>query len=179
VTREYRWSSAIALLQTSAAALLYRPGVVGMSNHGDPDIVTGTGLASRSGAVPAPRGPHEPRDPWLRIGPEGAVPLPPPRQPGHGRTASLRRQPVRIVDGRMEGGYTDTFELICPGCEWRGPQVLPDEHSGSASRLHGSREVLDVVLSVRGHLPYARSAAGARVRRFRVEVPSNPLVGPG
>src|ERR1035441_6773916 len=31
--------------------------------------------------------------------------------------------------------------------EWRGPQVLPDEHSGSASRLHGSREVLDVVLS--------------------------------
>src|ERR1019366_8847140 len=53
----------IALLQTSAAALLYRPGVVGMSNHGDPDIVTGTGLASRSGAVPAPRGPHEPRDP--------------------------------------------------------------------------------------------------------------------
>jgi hypothetical protein len=27
-----------------------------------------------------------------------------------------RRQPVRIVDGRVEGGYTGVFELICPGC---------------------------------------------------------------
>lgn len=42
--------------------------------------------------------------------------LPLPGQPGHGRTASVRRQPVRIVDGRTEGGYADTFELICPGC---------------------------------------------------------------
>jgi len=37
-------------------------------------------------------------------------------QPGHGRTASLRRQPVRIVEGRMKGGYTDVFELICGEC---------------------------------------------------------------
>jgi hypothetical protein len=40
-------------------------------------------------------------------------------QPGHGRTAFVRRQPVRIVDGRFErfeGGYTEAFELICPGC---------------------------------------------------------------
>jgi hypothetical protein len=36
--------------------------------------------------------------------------------PGHGSTAVLRRQPVRIVDGRFEGGYTDVFELICPSC---------------------------------------------------------------
>jgi MEDS: MEthanogen/methylotroph, DcmR Sensory domain len=31
-------------------------------------------------------------------------------QPGHGRTASLRRQPVRIVDGRIKDGYTGVFE---------------------------------------------------------------------
>jgi hypothetical protein len=37
-------------------------------------------------------------------------------QPGHGRTAFVRRQPVCIVDGRVQGGYTDMFELICPGC---------------------------------------------------------------
>ena len=37
-------------------------------------------------------------------------------QPGHGSTAHLRRQPVRIVDGCAEGGYTDVFELICPDC---------------------------------------------------------------
>ena len=42
--------------------------------------------------------------------------LPPAGQDGHGRTAFVRRQPVRIVDGRFEGGYTDLFELICPGC---------------------------------------------------------------
>ena len=42
--------------------------------------------------------------------------LPPAGQEGHGRTAFVRRQPVRIVDGRFEGGYTDVFELICPGC---------------------------------------------------------------
>src|SRR3954471_10354864 len=31
-------------------------------------------------------------------------------------------------------------------CEWCSPQVLPDENAGRATRLHGSREVLDVVL---------------------------------
>jgi hypothetical protein len=36
-------------------------------------------------------------------------------QSGHGRTAFVRRQPVRIVDGRIEGGHR-RFELICPGC---------------------------------------------------------------
>lgn len=28
----------------------------------------------------------------------------------------MRRQPVRIVDGRAEGGYTASFGLSCPGC---------------------------------------------------------------
>ena len=42
--------------------------------------------------------------------------LPPAGQPGHGGTAFVRRRPVRIVDGRFEGGYTDLFELICPDC---------------------------------------------------------------
>ena len=37
-------------------------------------------------------------------------------QPGYGRTAFLRRQPVRVVDGRLDGGYTDVYELICPSC---------------------------------------------------------------
>jgi hypothetical protein len=33
-----------------------------------------------------------------------------------GWTVVLRRQPVRVVEGRAEGGYTDVFELICCGC---------------------------------------------------------------
>lgn len=48
--------------------------------------------------------------------PEEVVTPPPAGQPGHGSDAVLRRQPVRIVNGRIEGGYTDVYELICPGC---------------------------------------------------------------
>ena len=56
------------------------------------------------------------RDPWLRLDAEAGMTLPLAGQPGHGTTASLRRQRARIVDGRMEGGYTDAFELICGQC---------------------------------------------------------------
>jgi hypothetical protein len=56
------------------------------------------------------------RDPWLRLDTEAGVTLPVAGQPGHGRTASLRRQPARIVDGRMKGGYTGAFELIGGQC---------------------------------------------------------------
>jgi len=33
-----------------------------------------------------------------------------------GWTVVLRRQPTRIVDGRLEGHYTDAFEIICCDC---------------------------------------------------------------
>jgi hypothetical protein len=33
-----------------------------------------------------------------------------------GWTVVLRRQPVRLVAGQPEGGYTDLFELICCDC---------------------------------------------------------------
>jgi hypothetical protein len=69
--------------------------------------VTGTGPDTR---------PDGGRDPWLRTAPGDATMLPPAGQPGHGGTAYVRRQPVRILDGRFEGGYTDAFEVICPSC---------------------------------------------------------------
>ena len=28
----------------------------------------------------------------------------------------MRRQPVRMVDGRVEGGYRGVFEIICRDC---------------------------------------------------------------
>lgn len=37
-------------------------------------------------------------------------------QPALGWTVVLRRQPVRIVAGQAEGGYTDVFELVCSDC---------------------------------------------------------------
>jgi hypothetical protein len=80
-------------------------------------------------------------------------------QPGHGRTAFVRRQPVRIADGRVEGGYTGVFEFICPGCgdnpyvdyseipphlQWlRGPRTLEaaleayDKHLGPLPSPNG------------------------------------------
>jgi hypothetical protein len=37
-------------------------------------------------------------------------------EPALGWTVVLRRQPVRLADGRPEGGCTDTYELICCEC---------------------------------------------------------------
>ena len=73
----------------------------------------------------------------------------------------MRRQPVRIVDGCFEGGYTDVFELVCPSCgdnpyldypevpprlQWlRGPRELEaalaayHKHIGQSPGLNGDR----------------------------------------
>jgi hypothetical protein len=36
--------------------------------------------------------------------------------PGYVCRASLRRQPAHLVDGKPDGGYTDSFEIICRDC---------------------------------------------------------------
>ncbi len=37
-------------------------------------------------------------------------------EPALGWTVVLRRQPARIVEGHVQGGYTDAYELICCSC---------------------------------------------------------------
>jgi hypothetical protein len=37
-------------------------------------------------------------------------------RPGHGITASIRRQPARITGGGEKGGYRDAFEVVCCDC---------------------------------------------------------------
>jgi hypothetical protein len=37
-------------------------------------------------------------------------------EPTPGWTLVLRRQPVHLVEGRLEGGYTDAYELVCCDC---------------------------------------------------------------
>ena len=37
-------------------------------------------------------------------------------EPTLGWTVVLRRQPVRLVEGRPEGGYADAYELVCCYC---------------------------------------------------------------
>jgi hypothetical protein len=87
-----------------------------MSSPGAFYTGSGTGPAFLPGAVSRSAQPARCRDSGLGIGPEGVMTLRLAGQPGHGRMAFLRRQPARIVDGRIEGGYTSTFEFICPSC---------------------------------------------------------------
>ena len=70
------------------------------------------------------------------MGPMAGMTFPLVEQPGHGRTAFVRRQPARIVDGRVQGGYTDAFELICPGCG-DNPYVDYSEVPPQLQRLRG------------------------------------------
>jgi hypothetical protein len=35
---------------------------------------------------------------------------------GQAARAVLRRQPVRLVEGKIEGGYTSVFEIVCSDC---------------------------------------------------------------
>jgi hypothetical protein len=83
---------------------------------GDPDIVTGSRSADRPAGGPAPRTARPADDPTRGAGSEDAPLTRPAGQPGHGKVAILRRQPVRVVEGRAEGGYTGVFELICCDC---------------------------------------------------------------
>jgi hypothetical protein len=93
------------------------PGAATISpGPGDPDMTPRPRPANPPSVLPAPRHPDDAGNSLLRPAAGSVVTLPPPGQPGHGRTARLRRQPFRLVDGRIEGGYTDAFEVICPSC---------------------------------------------------------------
>jgi hypothetical protein len=96
----------------------------------DLDAATGIrSLPDQSGAALSPPREPQPRDPGRRATAGEAATRPPVGQPGHGRTASLRRQPTPIVDGRTEGGCTGAFEIICRDCgdhpQLEYPEILP------------------------------------------------------
>jgi hypothetical protein len=112
------------------------------------------------------------RDPWLRLDAEAGMRLPLAGQPGHGRTAYLRRQPARIVDGRMQGGYTAAYELICGQYgdhPYRDYSEIPRGCSRSAGRtrwrraLQRMRTTSGSELAADGHR--ARRASPARVEK--------------
>ena len=95
----------VVLLQTPAEDET-TAGRWALVSPGDTDIVTSIRPPDRPSAIPVSRGPHD----------QGLTTLPPAGQPGHGGTATLRRRSARIVQGRVERGYTDAFELICREC---------------------------------------------------------------
>jgi len=72
-------------------------------------------------------------------------------QPGHGWTVVLRRQPVRIVDGRPEGGYTDAFEIVCCDCGDH-PDLDYSEVALELRRVRGPYSVADGIAAYVAHV---------------------------
>jgi hypothetical protein len=64
------------------------------------------------------------------------MPLVPVDHSGQTARSFLRRQPVRIVAGRGEGGYTSMFEVICCDCG-DNPYLDYSEVSARLQRLRG------------------------------------------
>jgi hypothetical protein len=89
-------------------------------------ILTGVRPDSRSQGVHEGHG-HNDRDPRASIEAGDALTVPVAGQSGRGITACIRRQPVRIVEGRKEGGYRDAFEVVCCDCGdhlyWGYPEI--------------------------------------------------------
>ena len=78
-------------------------------------------------------------------------------QPGHGITASIRRQPVLFAEGAKEGGYRDAFEVICGDC---GDQLYWDysEIPLSLQRIRGPYATMAAALAAYDrHLGLANS----------------------
>jgi hypothetical protein len=57
-------------------------------------------------------------------------------EPALGWTLVLRRQPVRLVEGHPEGGYTDAYELICSECG-DDPELDHRDVSPGLQRIRG------------------------------------------
>jgi hypothetical protein len=134
-------------------------GPEGTMSASDADMVPSPGPGDGLGVIPAARRGPDPPDPWLRIDDHEASGLPAAGQPGHGRTASLRRQPARIVAGRMEGGYTDVFELICGQCGDH-PYVDYRDISPRLQRLRGPYSMQAGLKAYEEHLGQASCQRG-------------------
>ncbi len=125
--------------------------MISVNRTSNPSTVTSTGPDTR---------PDSRRDPWLRTAPGGATMPTPAGQLGHGDTAYMRRQPVHILDGRFEGGYTDVFEVICPGCGDH-PYLDYSEVAPRLQWLRGPRTLQAALAAYYRHVGLLASAASA------------------
>ena len=138
----------------------------------DRDMVTSPWSPDRLSVVPVTRDGHGPADLWLRLDDHGVSGLPAAGQAGHGRTASLRRQPARIVAGRMEGGYTDVFELICGECgdhPYVDYRDLPPRASADPRALHAGGRTQSVRGAPRADQLTARAGRSREDRALPAE----------
>ena len=116
-----------------------------------PDLGRRDSLLLRGGPVS-----HEETYTVTDASPAGDAVLP-VGQFGHGLTASLRRQPARLVEGRVEGGYTGLFELICCDCGDH-PYLDYSEVPPRLQWLRGPRTLQAGLAAYEKHLGLPRSA---------------------
>jgi hypothetical protein len=111
-----------------------------------------TGAANRWDGVPASPGPSDLRAEWRRrVDAAAAAAFPPAGQLGHGCTAVLRRQPARLVDGRVEGGYTGVFEIVC--CDCGDNPFLDYSHvSARLQKVRGPFAIAEGIAAYEAHL---------------------------
>ena len=72
-------------------------------------------------------------------------------EPGLGWTVVLRRQPVQLVEGRPEGGYTDDYELVCCDCG-DNPDLEYRDASPALQRIRGPYAFVAGVAAYRLHV---------------------------
>ncbi|HYB85576.1 MAG TPA: hypothetical protein VEC76_01895 [Streptosporangiaceae bacterium] len=68
-----------------------------------------------------------------------------------GWSVVLRRQPARIVDGRVQGPYTDAFEIICCDCG-DDPSLEYSEVSPRLQLVRGPYVIADGVAAYETHV---------------------------
>ena len=122
----------------------------------DPDIVAGPRPADRPAGIPALRSGRPAGHPGRRADFENAPLTPPAGRRGHGQVAILRRQPVRVVEGRVEGGYSGVFELICCDCGDH-PYLDYSEVSPRLQGLRGPRTLEAGLAAYEKHLGLTRN----------------------
>jgi len=89
------------------------------------------------------------------------LPLAPVDHNGQSARSFLRRQPVRIVAGRGEDGYTDVFEVICCDCG-DDPYLDYSEVSDRLQRLRGPYPLREGLTAYQEHLDADYLTARAR-----------------
>ncbi len=89
------------------------------------------------------------------------MPLVPVHHNGQTARSFLRRQPVRIVEGSSEGGYTSVFEVICCDCG-DDPYLDYSEVSARFQRLRGPYTLREGLAVYQQHLAEDYPTVGAR-----------------
>jgi hypothetical protein len=72
-------------------------------------------------------------------------------QPAVGWTVVLRRQPVRIVEGHVQGGLTDAYELICCSCGDH-PDLDYRDVSPELQRIRGPYSIVAGIAAYKMHV---------------------------